>query len=416
MRRTLLPLLAVTLAACSGGAVKRPVAPGAVLAGIDTLEAEGFKTLRGMRVGLITNQTGRDRSGRSTIEILANAPGVELKTLFMPEHGLQGTLEGGHVQSSGTHTLSDGRTLPLINSLYSPQLARAPTPDLLQHAEVDALVFDIQDIGARFYTYSASMAIAMEAAAKAGVPFVVLDRPNPITGSIVEGPVLDKTVKHITAYFLIPVRHGLTMGEIALFHKKHADLPVKLVVVPLKGWDRRWWYDETGLPWTRPSPNMPDIDAASLYPGIGIFESAEMSVGRGTPAPFRWIGAPWMDSEKVLALVQGQVDGVEFSAEDHTPTKSNVHDYMGLPCRGIRIRVTDRTVMRPLNVFLHLALALREVHPDKMHFRWDETKRMVGNDEFRRLWETGAGMDAFRALFDKGPQDFEKLRREVLLY
>jgi uncharacterized protein YbbC (DUF1343 family) len=161
---------------------------------------------------------------------------------------------------------------------------------------------------------------------------------------------------------------------------------------------------------------MPDVDAASLYPGIGIFESANLSVGRGTPVPFRWVGAPWLDAEAVVARVSGQVDGVEFSVQDYTPTKSSYRDYMGEACRGIRITVTDRDVMRPLSVFLHLALALRDIHPREFNFRWDETKRMVGNDEFRRLWETGAGMDAFRALFDKGPQDFEKRRREILLY
>ena len=415
MKRLLPLLMFAVLAACSGASRRVAAPPTGMLAGIDVLEADAFKQLRGMRVGLITNQTGKNRVGRTTIEVLAHAPGVELVALFMPEHGLQGTTETGQV-SSGTVTLEDGRTLPLINSLYSPQLARSPTPDLLEQVKLDAVVFDIQDIGARFYTYSASMAIAMEAAAKAGVKFVVLDRPNPITGSIVEGPLLDPSVKHITAYFAIPVRHGLTMGEIARLHNRYKDVGVDLTVVPLRGWRRDRWYDETGLPWTRPSPNMPDVDAASLYPGIGIFESANLSVGRGTPVPFRWVGAPWLDAAAVVARVQGQVDGVEFSVQDYTPTKLTKRDYMGEYCRGVRITVTDRSVMRPLAVFRHLALALREVHPKEFAFRWDETKRMVGDDEFRRLWDTGAGMDAFVALFDKGPQDFEKVRREILLY
>lgn len=424
MKRLLLPLLLTALCACSAGSRRAAAARGPVLAGIDTLQAEGFRTLRGKRVGLITNQTGKDRSGRTSIEVLANAPDVELVALFEPEHGLSGTLEEWQV-SSGTaqgpapakrYKLQDGRELPLLSSLYSPQLARAPTPDILAQVNLDALVFDIQDIGARFYTYSASMGIAMEAAAKAGVPFVVLDRPNPITGTVIEGPILDKSVKHITAYFPIPVRHGLTMGEIARLHKSVAGLSTDLTVVPLKNWRRASWYDETGLPWTRPSPNMPDVDAASLYPGIGIFESANLSVGRGTPVPFRWVGAPWLDADAVVARVAGQVDGVEFSVQDYTPTKSSYRDYMGQACRGIRITVTDRDIMRPLSVFLHLALALREIHPREFSFRWDEAKRMVGTDEFRRLWETGAGMDAFRALFDKGPAEFERSRRSVLLY
>ncbi len=395
-------------------ALPRPAgAEAQVLAGIDVLEEDGFKALRNKRVGLITNQTGKNRRGRSTIEVLANAPGVSLVALFMPEHGLQGTVEEGQV-SSGTFTLRDGRVLPLYNSLYGPDLARAPTPELLSDVELDVLVFDIQDIGARFYTYSASMAIAMEAAAKSGLRFVVLDRPNPISGAVVEGPVLDPSIRHITAYFSIPVRHGLTMGELARLHNLLGKAGAKLEVIPLKGWKRELWYDETGLPWTPPSPNMPDLDAAALYPGVGCFEATNVAVGRGTPVPFRWIGAPWFNSRKVLKrLKKAKLAGVSFEREEFTPTKSV---YAGKRSPGIRIKITDRKKIRPLEVFAHLVTAVRDAHPGDFAVRWPEIRRMVGTDRFKELFESKADAKALIEYFNEGPAQFALARSAVLLY
>ncbi len=411
--KRLLPLLLVLLAACSGPRTVRRAPSSGVRTGLDVLVEQGFAPLKGKRVGVISNRTGIDRRGVPILELLAAAPGVRLAAVFSPEHG--------YAAAQDTTIASDtvrvgGRVLP-VYSLYKGGISgMRPKPEQL--AGLDVLVFDIQDIGSRFYTYAASMAMALEEAKAAGVTFMVLDRPNPLGGEVVEGPVLeDRTLRLVTptAYFPIPVRYGLTMGEVARLHNREVGHP-DLVVVPLKGWKRSMWFDETGLPWTPPSPNMPDLDAASLYPGIGVFESANLSVGRGTPLPFRWIGAPWMDAERVVGLVAGQVDGVEFSVQDYTPTKRDKKDYLGELCHGVRIKVTDRDVMRPLTVFLHLALALREVHPREFSFRWDETKRMTGVEEFRRLWDTGAELGAFTALFDKGPLDFEKARRDVLLY
>jgi len=391
----------------------RRAAAAQVLAGIDVLEEDGFRQLKGLRIGLITNQTGKNRAGRSTIEVLAHAPGVTLAALFMPEHGLQGTLEEGQA-SSGTVVLEDGRRLPLFNSLYGPQLARAPTPEILGDLKLDALVFDIQDIGARFYTYSASMAIAMEAAAKSGLRFVVLDRPNPISGAVVEGPLLDPEIRHITAYFTVPVRHGLTMGELARLHNLVAKAGVKLEVVPLKGWSRELWYDETGLPWTPPSPNMPDLDAAALYPGVGCFEATNVAVGRGTPVPFRWIGAPWFNSRKVFKrLKKANLAGVSFEREEFTPTKSV---YQGKRSPGIRIKITDRDKIRPLEVFAHLVTAVRDAHPKDFEVRWPEIRRMVGTDRFKALYESKADARALIAYFNEGPPRFEQVRSAVLLY
>lgn len=391
----------------------RRAAAAQVLAGIDVLEEDGFRQLKGSRIGLITNQTGKNRAGRSTIEVLAHAPGVTLAALFMPEHGLKGTLEEGQA-SSGTVVLEDGRRLPLFNSLYGPQLARAPTPEILGDLKLDALVFDIQDIGARFYTYSASMAIAMEAAAKSGIRFIVLDRPNPISGSVVEGPVLDPGIRHITAYFPIPVRHGLTLGELARLHNLLGKAGTKLEVVPLKGWSRELWYDETGLPWTPPSPNMPDLDAAALYPGVGCFEATNVAVGRGTPVPFRWIGAPWFNSRKVLKrLKKAKLAGVSFERMEFTPTKSV---YEGKRSPGIRIKITDRNKIRPLEVFAHLVTAVRDAHPKDFVVRWPEIRRMVGTDHFKELYDSNADARTLIEYFNEGPRQFEQVRLAVLLY
>ena len=408
--KRLLPLF-LFLAACSGPGRRAP--EGGVRTGLDVLVEEKFSRLKSKRVGVISNRTGVDRRGLPILELIAKARGVTLAAVFSPEHGFAAAQDT--TIASDTVRVA-GRVLP-VYSLYKGGIAgMRPKPEQLQG--LDVLIYDIQDIGARFYTYNATMAMALEESKAAGVTMMVLDRPNPIGGEVVEGPVLeDLELRKVTptAYFPVPVRPGLTVGEIARLHNKEVGHP-DLVVVPLRGWKRSRWADETGLPWVPPSPNMPDLDAASLYPGIGIFESANLSVGRGTPVPFRWIGAPWMDAEKIVARVAGQVDGVEFAVQDYTPTKRDKRDYLGELCHGVRITVTDRNVMRPLAVFRHLALALREVHPREFTFRWDETKRMTGVEEFRRLWDTGAGMDAFVALFDKGPQDFEKVRREILLY
>lgn len=416
--KRLLPLLLVLLAACSSPRSIRRAPSAGVRTGLDVLVEQGFAPLKGKRVGLLTNRTGIDRRGFSTLELLAAAPGVSLVSAFAPEHGFATAVDTAVPgNKGGDETIAVAGKTVHVHSLYKDKIAgMRPTP--AQLADLDVLVFDIQDIGARFYTYAASMAMALEACRQADVTFMVLDRPNPIDGVTVEGPILeDMSLRLVTptAYFPVPVRYGLTIGEMARLHNReigHKDL----VVVPMKGWKRSMWFDETGLPWVPTSPNIPDVETALLYSGVGIFESANMAVGRGTPVPFHWIGAPWMNSEEVLSRVQGQVDGVEFSLQDYTPTKSSKRDYMGEPCRGIRIKVTDRTVLRPLTLFLHLALALREVHPREFAFRWDETKRMTGVEEFRRLWDTGAGMGDFTALFDKGPQDFEPVRREVLLY
>ncbi|MBI5238939.1 MAG: DUF1343 domain-containing protein [Elusimicrobia bacterium] len=411
--RRLLPVLLILLAGCMEPP-QRPVKapPGKVLTGIDVLEANGFQELQGRRIGLITNHTGLDSQGRSTAEVLAGAPGVDLAAIFSPEHGFQGKIEEGGV-SSTTVKLA-GRDIP-VYSLYSGTMGgMRPQPAQLQG--LDALVFDIQDVGARFYTYLATMGMAMEEAARARIAFIVLDRPNPINGLTVEGPLLtDPELPTLspTSYFPVTVRHGLTAGEMARLHNQKARV-AHLRVVRMVNWKRGMWYDQTGLPWTAPSPNMPDLTAAALYPGLGLFEAGNLSVGRGTPHPFGWVGAPWLDPKKVLGkLNESLLDGVAFSAQDYTPTKSV---YAQEPCAGILITVTDREVMRPLDVFRALDQALYEVHRADYQWRWEEVRKMTGSREFQNIWERDHDRIKIMALFNWGAEKFEKSRRDCLLY
>ncbi|MCX5789558.1 MAG: DUF1343 domain-containing protein [Elusimicrobia bacterium] len=382
------PAAAEKAAAPEPGTAQPRVGSPEVLAGIDVLEADEFRELSGKRIGLITNQTGKDRKGRLTARVLAESTTVQLKALFSPEHGFTGTSEADAV-SSETYRTADGRNIP-IYSLYGD--TRAPTTEMMKG--LDTLVFDIQDMGTRFYTYATTMGMAMEAAAAGNLDFVVLDRPDPISGEILEGPVLSTGIRHFTAFT--------------------AKVGARLEVVPLRGWARGAWYDQTGLPWTRPSPNLPDLEAATLYPGIGCFESTNLSVGRGTPAPFRWVGAPWLKAGKVVArLKKAGLAGVSFEAEDLTPTKSV---YENKKCAGIRIRVTDRDKLRPLALFAHLLAAIRDLHPKQFEVRWDEERRMIGTDALKALYEKRAGPEAMIELFDAGPKEFDPIRHAFLLY
>lgn len=402
-------LLAVLAAGLLGAAAQEPpAAPPPVLSGIDVLAERGFADLKGKRVGLITNQTGRDAQGRTTVHILANASDVTLSALFSPEHGFAGVQDDtGTV--SGSFALPDGRTVPLY-SLYGS--TRAPTPQML--AGLDVLVFDIQDVGARFYTYSTTMAMALEAAAKADLDFMVLDRPNPVNGEALEGPVLQDGLRNFMAYLPVPVRHGLTMGELARLHSLTAGLGAKLTIVPLKGWRRTMWFDQTGLPWTRPSPNMPDLDAATLYPGIACFEATNVSVGRGTERPFRWVGAPWMDAAAVVKRLRAEnLPGVEFSVEKATPTKSL---YAGEPSNGVRLRVTDREALRPLRVWVHLAAALRDLHPKDFKADPERLPLFVGTTAFVERFLAGAPAAELDDALDEGLGGFKARRAAFLLY
>jgi uncharacterized protein YbbC (DUF1343 family) len=407
MKRLL--ILAAVLCACGPA---RRTAPPRVLTGIDVLEADGLRELRGKRVGLITNSTGLDRRGRSTVSVLGAAPGVRLSAVFSPEHGYAAQSEAASIDSDRLNV--GGRMVPLY-SLYKGG-AEGMRPTQAQLSGLDALVFDVQDVGARFYTYLATMAMSLEAAKKAGIEFIVLDRPNPIGGRIVEGPTPDEaglTGVDPVAYLDVATRHGLTAGEAALLQNATVGHP-DLVVVKLAHWTRGMWFDDTGLPWTRPSPNMPDLEAATLYPGVANLEFTNISVGRGTSTPFGWIGAPWIDSTALADRLNAELlEGVRFEPETRTPAKDA---YAGQKCPGVRIRVTDRESVRPLRVFIALAVALRDLYPNDFKLRWEHTRRLVGRHRFLELYESGAPASDFYPVFHEDAARFEERRKPFLLY
>jgi uncharacterized protein YbbC (DUF1343 family) len=314
--------------------------------GIDVLHATNYEALRGMPIGLITNQSGIARTGNPTVDLLRGAPGVTLAAIFTPGHGLRGTEDDEDVDDEeyrGIH----------VYSLYGER--RKPSPEQL--ANLDALVFDIQDIGTRFYTYISTMGMAMEAAADAKVKFIVLDRVNPIGGNVVEGPLLEGETNFV-GWHPIPIRHGKTVGELAQQFREERNIKVDLTVIPVKNWSREQWQDEAGLPWVNTSPNMRSLNAAALYPGIGILERA-ISVGRGTPAPFEILGAPYIDGAALIREV-GPLPGIALEPAQFTPSASVHKDK---ECGGVRITITDRRALRSVDAGVAIASALARLYP-----------------------------------------------------
>ena len=378
-----------------------------VLTGLDVAEQHDFDQFAGKRVGLITNQTGVDRAGRSGVDAMFASRGAKLVAIFSPEHGFRGNAADGEIISNSTDPVTG---LP-IYSLYGS--VHRPTPAML--AGIDVLVFDIQDIGARFYTYLTTMALCMEEAAKLKIPFVVLDRPNPISGDVLEGPVLPRNIQDFTGYFPVPVRHGMTAGEMALLHKNIRGLNVDLTVVKAEGWSRADYFDATGLVWVAPSPNIRNIDAATMYPGIGGFESTNMAVGRGTDAPFMWFGAPWLDAVRLAATLNASgLEGVFFTAEDKTPAKDI---YSGKICHGVTMSITDRALLRPMDIFVRAVCALR----DKTYyrdFRFEENalRLAAGLNVYKAVFESTDPPEKIIADFRAQCRDFDTYRRRYLLY
>jgi uncharacterized protein YbbC (DUF1343 family) len=399
----------LALAACSGPQARRA---GQVKLGVDVLAERGFSDLRGKRVGLIVNHTSKDSRGRGTVDLIAAAPGVTLAAIFSPEHGFTGSSEDSKL-SNETLTV-ERRAVPVV-SLYKGGF-KGMRPDPADLVGLDALVFDIQDIGARFYTYNATMGMALEEAKKADIEFIVLDRPNPVNGVAIQGPVLDEpSLRQLSAvsYFAIPVRHGMTTGELARLH--NADVKHdKLKVIQAEGWTRAQWFDDTRLPWTPPSPNMPTLASATLYPGIACLEFSNLSVGRGTPEPFLWFGAPWIDGDELAQHLQAALlDGVEFSAQTRTPSKST---HAGQSCGGVRIKIVDRNQIDTWAVYAAVLTVLRELHPNDFKPNWIETRKLVGTDRVQRLYERGAGVEELTESFRTETERFEEARRPFLLY
>jgi uncharacterized protein YbbC (DUF1343 family)/CubicO group peptidase (beta-lactamase class C family) len=370
------------------------------LNGIDVLVKQEFAPLKGLRLGLVTNHTGHDRQRNPTIDLLKQAPGVDLRALFSPEHGLRG-LKDEPVDD----TVDEGTGLP-VYSLYGSALK--PKPEQLK--DLDALVFDIQDVGCRFYTYTATMALAMEAAAEAGKKYFVLDRVNPINGTSVEGPVLEGESTFV-AWHRVPLRYGMTIGELARMFKAERHCKADLTVIPLENWSRDLWFDQTGLPWSNPSPNIRNLMEAILYPGVGLLESA-ISVGRGTDTPFEVVGAPYVDELKVAASMnETGLPGVRFVPTQFTPTYST---HQGTLCRGVFILVTDREVCKVVDVGIELARTLYRLYPKDFP--------LAKLDHLLRHAETLEALKADKALKETHDgwqgelEEFRRVRAKYLMY
>lgn len=375
----------------------------AVRLGVDVLERDGFGPIEGQRVGLITNHTGLTSDGRTTIDLLHEADAVDLVRLFGPEHGLRGELDQAQIEDG-----VDGPTgLPVV-SLYGPR--RSPEAEHL--ADLDALVFDIQDIGCRFYTYTSTMKLAMAAAAEAGIRFVVLDRPNPIGGVAIEGPMLRGEESFVGCHSL-PLRHGMTIGELAkLFLADGAAPGLELVVVPCEGWRRSMYWDETGLVWTDPSPNMRRLTQAIVYPGLGIMETTNISVGRGTDTPFERFGAPWIEPvEFAAALNACAPEGIVYAPRYFTPTASRFADER---CGGVDAIVTDPKGLNAVDHGMAIAATLRELYPDA--WQTDRYDRLLINEAVYQALLGGASADVLRRMTREGLEAFRERRRGVLMY
>lgn len=369
--------------------------------GIDVLEMTDFAALNGLRVGLITNHTGSDRDRNPTIDLLHCAPGVTLKALFSPEHGIRGVLD-----SKIGDSVDEQTGLPVF-SLYGER--RSPTPEQL--CDLDALVFDIQDIGCRFYTYISTMGLCMEAASRAKIRFVVLDRVNPINGMQVDGPILSASTS-FTGFHPIPVRHGMTVGELAVLFNVERHSQTDLIVIPIQGWRRDLWFDETGLPWTNPSPNMRSLTQATLYPGVGLLEMANISVGRGTGTPFEVIGAPYIDDLRFATeLNRFALPGVGFVPIRFTPTASTFKDK---PCGGVGIVIKDRDRCAVLDIGIAAALTLRQLYPSQ--FELEKFNRLLGHAPTIKAIENGKTLREIRETWQPDLADFARRREACLRY
>ena len=372
---------------CTGRTAGTQSTAVAVRPGITVLLDDSLALISGKRIGLLTNQTGVDARGASDIELLrgdrARSAGVVLVRLFSPEHGIRGTEDRSHIESG-----VDEQSGLAVHSLYTVT-AIAPPDSLVR--DLDALVFDLQDIGTRTWTYVGSMIYAMRAAARRGVPMVVLDRPNPISGDHVDGPMLDaalaNTEEHTPqrpakpyALYPFPLRHGMTMGELALFYNSVLGINASLHVIPAAGWRRSMWFDETGLPWVRPSPNLPNLTSALIYPILVAFEGSNLSVGRGTPEAFQRFGAPWLHADRVAAALNARhLAGVRFDAEAFTPTNPGDGKYAGIQVPGVRIHVTERNLVHTGRIAAAILAVVHGEHRDSLRIATRTFDERFGN-------------------------------------
>ncbi len=373
--------------------------------GLDVLAGKDFGQLQGKKVGLITNQTGIDRLGRRNIDLLNQASKVSLEMIFAPEHGLAGTLDQPEIADG-----IDSGTGIRAYSLYRSE-RRKPPAELLE--SLDALVFDVQDIGARFYTYVTTMGYAMEAAAEAGIEFYVLDRPNPLNGESVEGPVLDADLESFVGYHRIPVRHGMTVGELAMMFNEERQIGAKLTVVRMQGWRRDLWFDETGLPWVNPSPNIRTMDQAILYPGIALLEwLPDYSVGRGTDTPFQFVGADWIvGADLADAIRRFSVPGVRVYARKLRPRASIFKDTV---IDGVQFSITNRDSFDPTRFGLALAASLRSLYAEQVDF--SRAEKLIGNRAAVDDLIQGRDVEATVSRLEVSLKEFRARRLRFLLY
>ncbi len=378
-----------------------------VVPGIEAFLSDVPYALRGKRVGLITNQSAIDRSRTPDIDLIANSKDLKLVALFAPEHGIRGVEAAGAKISDEV----DSKTGVPVHSLYGGQ-DRAPNEAMLK--DVDVLVYDLQEVGGRTWTYVSTMALSMEAAKKKGIPFVVLDRPNPIGGEIVEGALVEEGFKSYVGMYPIPARHGLTVGELAkLFNEKYG-IGADLMIIKAKNWNRSEWLDQTGLPWTNPSPNLRSLAALNDYPGTVYFEGTNLTEGRGTDRPFEQIGAPYLDAPKVAeAMNRKNLPGIRFEAIT-MPVAPSAAKYPGVTIPAIRFVITDRQAYRPVRTALILIDEIHRTHPN--NFAWRPSiDRLTGTDKVRAAVENGQ-LAPLLAQWDKEAAEFKEMSRKFFLY
>ena len=388
----------------TGAGVHRVVARNAATStGLDVLEETSFKELQGQRVGLITNHTGIDRHGKRNVDVML-AAGLKVERLFSPEHGISGT------QDENVSDTSDPTTHIPVTSLYEPDTRRLKAS---QMRDLDAIVYDIQDIGARFYTYSCTLLYAVEEAGKAGTPFWILDRPNPVTGTHVDGPVLDSNLHSFVGCYNLPIRHGMTFGELATMANQEQHWNTNLHVVEMKNWERGDWFDSTALTWINPSPNMRSLNAATLYPGVAMLEAdTNLSVGRGTDDPFEQIGAPWIDGASLAAYLNARlIPGVRFYPTRFRPSSSH---FAGTTVSGVRFAVTDREMFDAGRFGVELASALEKLFPGKIDF--EKCRFLIGNRSVVESLKKGQDPSAIWMRFQSTTAEFAARRRPYLLY
>jgi uncharacterized protein YbbC (DUF1343 family) len=379
---------------------------GSVLAGIDVLAAQGFAAIRNKRVGVLTNQAGVDRAGQRTIDLVAHAPAVRLVMIFSPEHGITASLDTTDIRNSRDTATG----VPIISVYGNSEESRRPPIDTLK--QLDALVVDLPDVGVRFYTYETTLGYFLEAAAKTGTEIIVLDRPDPITGAFVEGPLSEPGRESFVNYGPVPVRHGMTFGELAQMFNAEHNIHARLTVIPMQGWMRGDWFDSSGLEWSNPSPNLRSLTEATLYPGVALVEGTNVSVGRGTDTPFELLGAPWINAAELAQYLNGRlIRGVRFVPVTFTPAASN---YSGQLCHGVNLVLTDREFLDSPGLGIELAAALLKLYPQQFHI-----EKMLEILASKRVYDAlvrGEDPHSIELDWQDDLANFERLRERYLIY